>query len=402
MSADPLVVYAGGFPLPDHRASALRAIANARLMKSAGVEPVVAGRFVAGHDGRRSIPAGGEGMRVGGIACRNIEAAGGATARSYLASAAPVRAVAEEFGAARLLAIVAYNYPARALCDLLRLSRRLAVPLVAECTEWTGMEGRNVARGLAREIGAAARMTVLARRAGHTICATRHAAAHFRGTDTLVLPWVLEEVEKGPLAPPQETVRFVYAGSPGLRFSKERVDAIVAALAQLADHPRPFTLDLTMRRDEFLAAAPHLSGALDRLAGRMTFHGWLARHPLEALLGKAHVSVFARPDTRATRFGFPTKLAEAIRFRLPVVANLTGDVGLHVREGETGWLAAGPHAAALVPALRRALETPPHALRAMRVRIGAENPFAPERYAAPLGAFLDRLAARRHEMRGAA
>ncbi len=402
MLSKPVIVYAGGFPLPDHRASALRAIANARLFASLGVEPLVLGRFAGGHDGVRAAPAGGEEtMSVEGIACRNIEAPGGGGARAYLRSALPVRAVVDEVGAERVLAILAYNYPARGLADLLRLSRRRGIPLVAECTEWAAPETRNIVREVTRQIGARYRIKVLARRAGHTICATYHGARHFAGNNVLVLPWVLHETAAMP-SPSRDVVRFVYAGSPGQRFGKERIDNVIAALAALGAHPRPFVLELTLTREAVLAAAPHLAPALARLGERVRFHGWLGREPLEALYARADISVFARPDGRASRFGFPTKLAEAFGHGLPVVANNTGDIGAYLEEGETGWLARDASVDALAEALRRALDTPAQRVDAMKRAIVADNPFAPERYRAATSHFLSRIEADRARGRMAA
>ena len=68
------------------------------------------------------------------------------------------------------------------------------------------------------------------------------------------------------------------------------------------------------------------------------FDFWAARPHAELpnLIAEADFTVLMRPNKRYTNAGFPTKLVESLASGVPVIANLTSDIGWAVRDGREG------------------------------------------------------------------
>ena len=67
-------------------------------------------------------------------------------------------------------------------------------------------------------------------------------------------------------------------------------------------------------------------------------HGFVKQDKLAGLLEKADYGIIIRPDRRSSHAGFPTKLVEYMSAGLPVIGNITGDIGLYLKDGENGYI----------------------------------------------------------------
>jgi glycosyltransferase involved in cell wall biosynthesis len=91
----------------------------------------------------------------------------------------------------------------------------------------------------------------------------------------------------------------------------------------------------------------------------------------------ADFSVLLREPVRYAHAGFPTKVPESLAAGVPVICNLTSDLGEHVHDGVEGLVCEGPSPSAFAAALRRAIDLPPTRRAAMRraARAEAERSF---------------------------
>jgi glycosyltransferase involved in cell wall biosynthesis len=384
MTARRTIVYAGGFALPSRNASAQRALENARLFRSLGYEVVLVGM----------LPEGLGEMTIDGLRCIDIGAPGGAFPY-YKDDAGAVVAAIEQLGREQVHSLIAYNYPARPLAQLIGYARRHGFPIIAECTEWYGWEGTRLAHNIRRLIETEVRIRLLARRAGNVICASDWGASFYRSLNTLVLPFVIDRADPKwavPAAPRGQARRFVYAGSPGKGLVKDHLNLAIAALARLAREGATFDFQVAgAMAADVLKSFPALASDIETLGSRIVFHGRLPHADAVALLKSADFSFFVRPNNRVSRFGFPTKVAEAFACGVPTITNATSDIPKYVRDGETGILLAATDLAAVGAGLSRALALSDGALAAMKARCLDENPFAPAHFTEPARAFFEGL-----------
>jgi glycosyltransferase involved in cell wall biosynthesis len=134
-------------------------------------------------------------------------------------------------------------------------------------------------------------------------------------------------------------------------------------------------------------------GLLERLSAQLRFLGVLPHRQALAEVAKADFSIMLRPNARFAQAGFPTKLGESLACGVPVLGNLTGDVGLFLRDGREGILVPDCSPAAFAQGLRRALSLSPQERQAMRqaARRRAERDFDYHNYAAPLDEYVRSL-----------
>ena len=126
------------------------------------------------------------------------------------------------------------------------------------------------------------------------------------------------------------------------------------------------------------------------------FDFWAGRPHAELpnLIAEADFTVLMRPNKRYTNAGFPTKLVESLASGVPVIANLTSDIGWAVRDGREGLKVDDYSAASLAATLSRAAALEPDRRAAMRAAAEARvrEVFDFRRYAKLLGDLVESYA----------
>ncbi|WP_255428291.1 glycosyltransferase family 4 protein [Ramlibacter cellulosilyticus] len=386
-----IVLYVGGFILPDGTASAQRCLGVATLMRSLGFEVVMLGKLSPQPPSK-----GGTCQTViQAFQCYDIrQPFWGKSYGSYVHSSHSLEDVLEHIGAHRVHSIIAYNYPARALAKLLRICRRHDIAPVAECTEWYGWEGLNPIRNLQRMTAAYWRAMVLAPKAGNIILTSRYLVKAYPAANVLVLPFVVNGSDPKWLTPARALgrtrVRFVYAGSPGAGLSKDKINYAVQAFACHKREGYDFALEIVgITEQQYLSARPQDRSLLRELASVITFHGRVSHTDALALLRSADFSVFFRDPNRVASVGFPTKYAEAVSCGVPTITNPTSDLPIFIQDGRNGLLARGHDEADIIHVLERALRMSPQDLQNMKSAVAADNPFHYERWQVQAARFME-------------
>lgn len=382
-----VVIYAGGFRLPDGAASGQRCLGNARLLRSIGLRPLVLGKLPD-----QQPPAAR--ACFDGIECREIRGRGGSS--GYERSAKPVLDAIADMGATRIHSVLLYNYPALGLALVMRACRKLDIPVIIECTEWYGWEGPGFVRNLRRILESRWRATRLARRAGNIVCATRWFAERHPRSNVLVLPFVMDRAESVAQAadvwPVGASRRFIYSGSPGLGLSKDRLHDTISAFARMNAEGMDFRFVVVgLRREDYLAVVPGHEDHLESLGDAVVFMGRMSRGEALSLLRTADFSVFFRGRNRTSEVGFPTKYAEATAFGIPVITNRTSDLADYLRNGVNGFLVEDAAQDTIEAALRRAVMMSREDLDRMKDVMARDDAFSVSAWQERAWAFMSRV-----------
>lgn len=75
---------------------------------------------------------------------------------------------------------------------------------------------------------------------------------------------------------------------------------------------------------------------LKKLEDRINFFGKIPQEKVPAVVRKSDFSIILRPVRESSNAGFPTKLAESMAVGTPVFTNITGDIGLYVKDAYNG------------------------------------------------------------------
>ena len=324
----PVVLYLGGFELPDRNAAAHRVLANGKLLRDLGYEVVFLGVS-------RDLPAGSpiNPCEADGFRCfaQPYPQDVAARLRSLLSARQAVR-VLDRLPETRI--VIAYNYPAAALLSLACACRRRDVRIVADCTEWYGD-----ARPL-KALDTWARMRLIQPHLDGVLCISRLLERYYdgRAIPTLRLPPLIDRgdsiwdadplVDETPAVP--RRLRLVYAGDAGR--SKDRLDRAVRLVGRLGGKATLTVIGMT--RERYLAL--QAKDRKDEPGPDVRFLGRRSREECLRRIRGADFTIFLRDASRVVNAGFPTKHVESVTCGTPVLTSRTSDLPAYLREGMDG------------------------------------------------------------------
>ncbi len=385
-----VLIYAGGFKLPDGNASAQRAVPNAQLFKSIGFDVVLVGKQAD------PTAAGGE-FEAEGFRCFDINQPDfDRKYPSYDRSGDTVKRVVDLIGASKVAGIVCYNYAYGGWKDILPFCRENDIVPVADTTEWYALDNLSPI-GIQRFLQHEWRMRVLQKKVGNLICAGRYLRDYYARYNTVIIPNCVDmAAPKWHASPPPRvdpTRRFIYAGSPGAGMKKEYVHWLLDSFLEHKRAGRAFLLSIVgITEAQLLKTYPDYLAKLKELGSQIEFFGRVPHLRVLDEMKNSDFSVFLRPDTRVNRAGCPTKLAEAFACGIPTISNKSGDVEIYLGNPRHGFLFDRPDRAQLTECIGRALALKDDEVAAMKAACAAENPFRFELYQGITQEFFARAA----------
>lgn len=190
---------------------------------------------------------------------------------------------------------------------------------------------------------------------------------HFeaRGCSVLRVPAVLDIEELAPRdvsVRPTGEVRLMYAGSPA---KKAALHIVLAAISELSAEERGrLRLDLYGVTDGQARGLMRDGGPLPEC---VRAHGRVLRSEVIEALHRSDFTILMRdPSKTFAQAGMLTKVTESLGSGVPVISNLTSDLGEFLSEGTNAVVVDGYSASACANALRRAIVLSPAELARMR------------------------------------
>jgi glycosyltransferase involved in cell wall biosynthesis len=205
------------------------------------------------------------------------------------------------------------------------------------------------------------RMRWMQAKADGVLAISSYLEGYYRGCGRKVLRVpVLVDLEeptwkarRGTLTWKGNALRLGFVGGAG---KKDHLQNAIRGLGLAGDAAKEVTLVIVgPSRDELarsLGADAHL---LEALGSRLQFAGRLPHSEALHALAMTDFSILLRPNLRFAQAGFPTKLVESLAIGVPVICNLTGDIGMYVRDGQEGIVVRDSSPEAFAEGLKRAL-----------------------------------------------
>lgn len=387
-----IIIYVGGFRLPEGNASAQRVVVNARLFESLGYKVVLVGKNqLTGDEISDSTVTS---FMVDGMDCYDIRHPDKERIYpSYVSNIDSIKQIISKYGMENIFAIMPYNYPAAGLRQIINFSRKNGINVIPDTTEWYGAETSHFIKSIIRFAQTEYRMRILHKRVRNLICGSRYLQRFYSNAHTVVLPNCVDMSKPKwsmPISDPHAHARkFIYAGSPGSGMSKEYVHWMVDAFAELkqAEHEFSFTI-VGITEEQLLKVFPDYANKIKSLGESITFMGRLQHLDTIKQMRQSDIFVFIRPDNRVCKAGCPTKLAEAFACGLPVITNDTGDISVYMNNPNHGFLFPHPDREELKDAIVRALGVTDDELKSMKKYCLENNLFRYEVYQEPVKEFF--------------
>jgi glycosyltransferase involved in cell wall biosynthesis len=181
----------------------------------------------------------------------------------------------------------------------------------------------------------------------------------------------------------------VYAGDAG---RKDLLANAIRGLSYLGERGKSVRMFIVgPSHDEFASSLGSDSELLNTCRDQVEFTGRLPHRVALQRVAECDFSIMLRPHQRFAEAGFPTKLVESLACGVPMIGNLTSDIGMYVRDGIEGIVLADCTPESFAQGLERALSLSPDQRQAMReaARRRAEGSFDYRNWVETIGQFMD-------------
>lgn len=301
MEAKGVVLYIGGFELPDKNAAAQRVVGNAHALRTLGYEVIFLNKT---NCVKESITT------YYGFKCINSPK----SAWKYCLSSSEIKRIIKQY---KISHLIAYNYPAIALKKIIRFCKLNDVKCYADVTEWYEIKG-NLLKKLIKKYDVNLRMKVLHKQMDGVIAISEYLYQYYNSdVKTVKIPplvniddkkWDKVEVDN------QNGIVFSYVGSPSAR--KEKLDFVVKAIDEISKKIKICLVVVGITKDEF-----EQMYSLYVNSQAIVFKGKLSHEEAIEIVKKSDWSIIMRENFLFVQAGFPTKVVESISCGTPVLAN---------------------------------------------------------------------------------
>lgn len=325
-----IVVYIGGFDLPDKNAAAQRVLTNSKLFVDLGYEV-----YLFGLSKSKSVFTYSRSIK-----CENLHRPESLT--KWCRYLLTTKTIKNKIFKIKPSLIIAYNYPAIALISLRKLCKSMNIKLIADCTEWYQAEG-NILYKCIKSIDTALRMRYAHVKIDGVIAISSFLNNYYisRNCKTILLPPLVDLKEKKwhirdndrDSSKKKDEIQLLYAGTPG-KGNKDRLDMIIMAMSKMS-LTKPISFNIIGIDENTFRKNFRYKYEIPKF---VNFHGRQSHCFVLNLLSKSDFQIFIRQNNLINTAGFPTKFVEAISCGVLVLTNLSSDIKEYLVDGINGFI----------------------------------------------------------------
>lgn len=327
-----IILYIGGFELPDKNAAAHRVLSNAKIFREAGKKVVFIGVDKSLSPNYSILSSKSE---VQGFEAYAVPYPKGRKEWiNYLSRIENYVMVCKKL--APISMVILYNFQALAMKKMITYCKKNEIRCCADVTEWRSAGGEKLIYRILKNSDTWYRMKILHKKLDGLIVISRYLEMYYGSCKNVIyLPTLtdLEEIKwQGDNTRSETILKLVYGGNPG---HKDRIDRLIGALLKVK---RDYVLDVIgITKSQFLDMYPQYADNLENCK-KIIFHGRLSHLETLEYIKNANYSCFFRTDDRVSCSGFPTKFAEAITCGTPVLTNRTSNIEEYSQKEENAVL----------------------------------------------------------------
>ena len=222
--------------------------------------------------------------------------------------------------------------------SLLRLSKKLNIPLLLEQCEW--IDSSNFKGGKYQPLYFLGERNMIYnyKKSDGIIAISRLLYDHYstQGVNVIRMPTILDVKEMDyEVELRNEPTEISYFGSPGV--SKENLKNVIRAIAIINEQEKRIHLNIYgPNRESVLRNIGYDEVLLQTANDYITIQPNVPQSEMPCYIRASDYTFFARPNRRSSNAGFPTKFAESMASGTPVITNLTGDIELYLKDKVNG------------------------------------------------------------------
>jgi len=316
--------------------------------------------------------------------------------KSYEFSIDNLKNIVDNVGVENVYSVIAYNYPSIALFKMINYTRSLGIIPVSECTEWYPWQKGGLLGNIKTFLDTEFRIRYLSKKAKNIICSSRYLSKYYCKYNTIVWPFSVDTSLDRWKQPDgfykNETTVFVYTGNPGYGIYKENIGLTIEAFYKLKKEQYSFVYIIVgINKDDYLDFFPNHKYMLDYLDDSLVFMGRVSHDKSLSILKKSDFMLFIRPNTKDNDTGFPTKLMESITLGVPVITNITSDIGLYIKNNHNGFIVQQNSLSSLKLTIEKSLSISEDMMIMMKKAQRAKNPFSINTIKSEIKGFFNKI-----------
>lgn len=227
------------------------------------------------------------------------------------------------------------------------------VPLIYDSTEWFTADEFKLGVFAPSYISNAINVNFYLKKPWKVIAISRYLQEHFKKQcdEVVRIPAVMDTLSM-PFGnyKPNDRLRIVYAGSPGV---KDALYIILQGVSLLSEETRrKFELRIIgVTKEQYF-----VENGETELPKNIVFLGRVPRETVLEELAQADYSTFVRDgEKRFAKAGFPSKLAESMSMGVPAITNFTSDLELYLQDDKNAVVVKAFTPQAYADAMQRAI-----------------------------------------------
>jgi glycosyltransferase involved in cell wall biosynthesis len=362
------IIYVGGFNFDKTNASSVRVIENVRFFQNLNFDVKILGKI--------SLKENENSIFIKGVEVFDIEE----SKKSFANDISTIKSKVES-SVNKIDYIIAYNYPPIAFNKLIKYCNSNGIILIPDITEWYGIDGKFTLLKAFRFFLNEWRMLILNKKCPNKIIASSYLQKFYNKSNNLRLPFVT--IDKfhfeNEITIDENNLIFIYAGSPGENFSKDRLDIVIKAFSNLKPQFNNFTLKIVGLCEDELLKIDFIRNDIIKLGDNLICYGRVSNSHCIDIIKNSNLIVFARDVNRVSSSGYPTKVFEAFKYGLPILTNKTSDIHWHLNKSN-GFLVNNPNVSEFSKCIKEILCMEIENLKGIINKCRDKNPFYYKEY----------------------
>lgn len=259
--------------------------------------------------------------------------------------------------------IIYYGSSSRILYPLLKYSRINKIKLIIDVVEWYDYASLPMGKYGLSAIDVHIAMTKLIPKADGIIVISKFLEKYYKSLNhnILKIPVMVDScqpiMENKNIGFDHDYLNLIYAGTPG---KKDIIIPIIEAVNKL--NKEGYKIKFHILGCDSI----YIKNQKIELSDNIIFYGKLPQDVVPNYLKEADFSILLRPNNRKSNAGFPTKFVESLNAGLPVIANLTSDLSLYLKEGYNGFILEDYKITTLIEKFKYILSLPKSNFNIMR------------------------------------
>ncbi len=252
--------------------------------------------------------------------------------------------------------IIVVSVPKKTLNFLKKYTKKNSIPLLHDSVEWYSPEQFSIGRFHPTYIAKDRWNRKHIDESVRVIAISSYLEKHFKskGIITTRIPVIMDvnRMVCDKRIDPQKVV-FLYAGSPG---KKDYLDVVVKSFASIQSNVSYECRLIGITKEQLVTLCGVDPVYIEKLGDKLCCMGRIPRTQVLEELSKADFTILMRSEKqRYAKAGFPTKFVESLATATPVIANVTSDLEMYLKNNENGYIVPDETSYALSKVLLNAM-----------------------------------------------